>query len=194
MASPDDFRRTLDEAREGRGVALGELFRDLYPRVLRYLRALAPAEAENLASDTWLDVATALELFDGDRRALRAFAFTAARHRLVDHMHSRAGRSSLPARPDEEASVRVVDEEPMAGVAKVAAPAIDPELATEAALRRIAALPGDQAEVLLLTVLGELAVEDVARIVGKRVGTVRVLQHRALLRLFQPVAQERVAR
>lgn len=194
MASSDDFRRTLDEAREGRGVALGELFRDLYPRVLRYLRALAPAEAENLASDTWLDVATALELFDGDRRALRAFAFTAARHRLIDHLDSRAGRSSLPERPDEEASVRVVDEEPMAEIAKVAAPAIDPELATEAALRRVAALPGDQAEVLLLTVLGELAVEDVARIVGKRVGTVRVLQHRALLRLFQPLARERVAR
>jgi RNA polymerase sigma-70 factor (ECF subfamily) len=44
-------------------------------------------------------------------------------------------------------------------------------------------LPAEQAEVLMLRVVGGLPVEEVARVVGKRPGTVRVLQHRALRRL-----------
>jgi DNA-directed RNA polymerase specialized sigma24 family protein len=44
-------------------------------------------------------------------------------------------------------------------------------------------LPGDQAEIVLLRVLGDLDVEEVAGIVGKTEGAVRVAQHRALQRL-----------
>jgi len=56
-------------------------------------------------------------------------------------------------------------------------------LSTEAALAMIATLPADQSEVVLLRVLGGLSVKDVAAIIGKRPGTVRVIQHRALERL-----------
>ena len=63
-------------------------------------------------------------------------------------------------------------------------------LTTEAAIARIAALPPDQAEVVLLRVLGGLSVQEVAAIVGKRPGTARVLQHRALKRLAREVRRE----
>jgi RNA polymerase sigma-70 factor (ECF subfamily) len=46
---------------------------------------------------------------------------------------------------------------------------------TRAALALLAELPADQAEVVVLRVLGGLEVAEVARIVGKRPGTVRVL-------------------
>ena len=45
------------------------------------------------------------------------------------------------------------------------------------------ALPADQAEVVLLRVVGELSAEETGHVMGKRPGTVRVLQHRALERL-----------
>ena len=51
----------------------------------------------------------------------------------------------------------------------------------------------DQAEVLLLRILAGLDVQRVAEIVGKRPGTVRVLQHRGLRRLaelLRPVPAE----
>jgi RNA polymerase sigma-70 factor, ECF subfamily len=54
-------------------------------------------------------------------------------------------------------------------------------------------LPADQAEVILLRVLGGLEVAEVAAIVGKRPGNVRVLQHRGLRllaeRLSEPTAE-----
>lgn len=57
-------------------------------------------------------------------------------------------------------------------------------LAADEAVRMLAAgLSRDQAEVVILRVLGGLSVEDVAAVLGKRPGTVRVLQHRALRRL-----------
>jgi DNA-directed RNA polymerase specialized sigma24 family protein len=54
---------------------------------------------------------------------------------------------------------------------------------TRAALAMVAELPADQAEVVALRVLGGLEVAEVARIVGKRPGTVRVLAHRGLRQL-----------
>jgi len=57
-----------------------------------------------------------------------------------------------------------------------------------------ATLSADQAEVVLLRVLGGLGVEQVAELVGKRPGTVRVLQHRALRRLHAELAKGHVTR
>ena len=45
------------------------------------------------------------------------------------------------------------------------------------------ALPAEQAEIVVLRVVGGLPVEEVARVIGKKPGAVRVLQHRALRRL-----------
>jgi RNA polymerase sigma-70 factor (ECF subfamily) len=67
-------------------------------------------------------------------------------------------------------------------------------LTTEAAIARIATLPSNQAEVVLLRVLAGLSVREVAAIVGKRPGTVRVLQHRALRRLAREVQREAVTK
>ena len=58
------------------------------------------------------------------------------------------------------------------------------------AARVVAVLPHDQAEVVLLRVLGGLDVEDVARVLHKQPGTVRSLQQRALRRLAHQVDPE----
>jgi RNA polymerase sigma-70 factor (ECF subfamily) len=59
-------------------------------------------------------------------------------------------------------------------------------LGAQAAVDRIAAvLTPDQAEVVLLRVLGGLAVAQVAEVLGKQPNAVRVIQHRALRRLAQ---------
>ena len=57
-----------------------------------------------------------------------------------------------------------------------------------------ASLTHDQAEVVLLRVIGDLDVEQVASIMGKRPGTVRVLQHRGLRRLAETLRREGVTR
>ena len=57
-------------------------------------------------------------------------------------------------------------------------------MATEAVIAHvIAVLSPDQAQVVLLRVVGGLRVSQVAELLGKQPGTVRVLQHRGLRRL-----------
>lgn len=195
---PEDFSEILAEAREGKGWALGALFHDLHPRIVRYLRAFEPVDAEDLASDTWLDVTSALDVFQGDQRTLRAFALSVARNRVLD-LRPYARRSILPPGPDlqEEVSVYEIDHVDEAGE-DMPVVAVDDhgvaEIATDAALDRVAALPRDQADVVLLTILGELSVDEVADIVGTRPDTVRVIQHQALVRLFRRATRERVPR
>ena len=66
-------------------------------------------------------------------------------------------------------------------------------LGTRWAIRLItSSLSPDQAEVVILRVIGQLGVDEVAAIMGKRRGTIRVLQHRALRRLAQVLQGEGV--
>ena len=62
-------------------------------------------------------------------------------------------------------------------------------MSTMSALRLIASLPAAQAEMVMLRVVLGMEVADVAQVVGKRPGTVRVAVHRALRTL-----EERLSR
>ena len=57
-----------------------------------------------------------------------------------------------------------------------------------------ATLPPAQSEVLLLRVVADLSVDEVASIVGKRPTAVRALQHRAVVGLARRAAREEAAR
>ena len=185
MSMEERFPTILTAAQTGAEWALAELFRDLHPRILRYLRALEPSEAEDVASEVWLDIARGLGRFDGEEQAFRAWAFTIARRRVVDLRRQRARRPAVPTPMEgiiERGGIGDAEQEAMTA------------LTTEAAIARIATLPSSQAEVVLLRVLAGLSVREVAAIVGKRPGTVRVLQHRALRRLAREVQREAVTK
>ena len=184
MIESGGFPPILEAARHGDPDALAALYRDIHPRVVRYLRAREPVEAEDLASDVWLDVASGLSGFEGDVHGFNAWVFTIARRRLIDLRRRRARR---PQSSLEELSER---REP-AGDAEDEAVE---RLTTAEALARIATLPDEQADVVLLRVLGGLSVDEVAAIVGKRPGNVRVIQHRALRRLAREIESKGVTR
>jgi RNA polymerase sigma-70 factor, ECF subfamily len=186
MSNDNEFEVRLVAAREGSEWALTGLYRALYPRIVAYLRGVEPADADDLASDTWLDVARGLERFRGDERALRAWAFTIARRRVSDLRRHRTRKRIVPTPPDllvESGGVGDAEQDAFAS------------LGTDWAFALItSSLPRDQAEVVLLSVLGDLGADEVARIVGKRPGTVRVLQHRALRRLARVLETQGVTR
>jgi RNA polymerase sigma-70 factor, ECF subfamily len=175
------FPTVLVAAARGDEDALGALWCDLQPRLLRYLTVLAPGSAEDVASDTWLAVIRGIGHFQGNEPAFRTWVFTIARHQAIDGRRRRARR--------------VAEGAPPAGLADRAAPD-DPAAAalegisTRAALALIATLPADQAEAIVLRVVAGLDVGRVAAIVGKRPGTVRVLTHRGLRRLAERIGAD----
>ncbi len=137
----------LVRAQRGDAEAFRLLYRDLQPRLLRYLHALAGQDAEDIASETWLQVTRDLAGFTGSYDGFRGWVATIARHRALDHLRRTTRTPALPVPAEDLAAWP-------AGRADTAARAID-AVATEHAIALIATLPPDQAEaVLLRAVLG----------------------------------------
>jgi RNA polymerase sigma factor (sigma-70 family) len=98
--------------------------------------------------------------------------FTIAHHRMVDE-YRRASH-------DPHQWMAEVPDSPQPAV-----PVGDDDLT-----RALAMLSDDQREVVVLRFVADLAVKDVARIVGKRQGAVKMLQARGLERLHEMLRKE----
>lgn len=163
----------VDAARSGEAWALTEIWQRFAPAVTGYLRGRGATEPDDLTSDVFLAVFERLRSFRGDETDLRAFVFTVAHHRLVDDLRRR-GRRGPTVEYDADADGRV-----SSSAEDEALGALD-SARVRALLDR---LSEDQREVLLLRVVGDLSLEQTATALGKRVGAVKALQHRALATL-----------
>jgi len=147
----------------------------LHPPLLRYLRVRGDDAPEDLASETWMHVLRGLGTFVGEAREFRAWLFTIARNRAVDAGRARTRRPSVPV-----ADVTELHPDPHRQAAPSAEEIAMDNDGTARALRLVATLPAGQAEMVMLRVVAGLDVADVAELVGKKPGTVRVTVHRAL--------------
>jgi RNA polymerase sigma factor (sigma-70 family) len=165
------FGTLLEDARRGEEAAWAEIYRSMAPAVLGYLRANGAPDPEDAHGEVFLQVARDLARFEGDERRFRAWVFTIAHHRLIDARRRVSRRPvELTAEPPEP------EGEPPADAAEEALARIG----AEEVRRVLAALSPDQRAVLLLRVLGELTVPEVAKALGKRQGAVKALQRRGL--------------
>lgn len=185
MDRPSTFEETLEAARRGEEWAVAELWRELNPRLLRFLQVRHLRDHEDVASDTWLRVSQSFDRFTGDEAQFRAWFFTIAYATSVDAVRRAARRPSVAT--DD---AMLVDR---AGHDDTAADAFE-RMGTDRALALVAQLPAAQADVILLRVVAGLDAEQVGRIIGKRPGAVRVLQHRALRRLSEILDGSRATR
>jgi RNA polymerase sigma factor (sigma-70 family) len=164
-----EFAGVLEAAREGAEWAWSRLYHDLSGPVLGYLRTRGAAEPEDLLGEVFVQVARNAAAFEGDYGAFRSWVFTVAHHRIVDERRYRARRPVDPGEiPDTTCGPADTETEALAG------------LATEQVVTMLATLTPEQRDVLLLRIVGDLSVEEVARIVGRRPGAVKALQRRGL--------------
>jgi RNA polymerase sigma factor (sigma-70 family) len=164
------FDGVLTAAQAGAGWAFEVLYRDLAPAVTGYLRLHGAAEPDDLASETFLKVFTGLPGFSGDEDALRSWVFTIAHRRLIDDWRRRSRRPQLTDDPGDLTALLGGDVEDDALV----------RVGTEDVQRMCAELSDDQRAVLLLRILADLTVEQVATVMGRSVGSVKALQRRGL--------------
>src|SRR4051812_17084824 len=168
--SPERFNSLLGAAREGSEAAWQELYNGLAPIVLGYLRANSAPDPEDVLSEAFLQVARDIPRFDGDGRGFRSGVFTIPHPRLIaPRRHSARRPVELTADPPEP--VEHADDAADEALAKIG---------VEEVQRILAVLSDEQRAVLLLRVIGDLSIEDVAKAVDKRPGAVKALQRRGL--------------
>lgn len=174
MTRSEDLDSLLHSAREGDEDAFRMLYREIQPRLLRYVRTLVGDEAEDVTSEAWLHIAKDIASFHGDIDGFRAWTATIARHRALDRLRYHRRRPVAPAPTGELPEQPATDDTETAAMESLSA---------RSALTLIAQLPRDQAEIIMLRVVIGLDVKAVAKLLGKRAGTVRTAAHHGLRRL-----------
>ncbi len=182
----DSFDREFDAvvpaAQAGAPWALERIYEVLSPAVAGLFRAQGIDDPDDLTSEVFVGVLRNLAWFDGDARSFRSWVFTIAYRRLADERRRRARRPStvpLADRPEPVAPADVYTD-------------VERLLATERVRALCGRLAPAQRDVLLLRVLGDLTVDQVAAVIGRSRGAVKALQRRGYATIARLLEQEGV--
>lgn len=172
-------QETLDAARLGAEWAWTSIYRVFSPAILGFMRVKGAQDPEGLTGEVFLQVVRDLGRFSGGVEDFKGWVFTIARNRFLDDRRASSRRLTTPE-PDDffEAHGDIGDVEEEALHA----------LGTERVKELIARLSTDQQDVLLLRIVADMSLEEVARVLDKRVGAVKALQHRGLESLRKEIS------
>jgi RNA polymerase sigma factor (sigma-70 family) len=173
------FDDVLAAARADAPWAYQRLFESLGGPVAGYLRTQGAEDPDGLANEVFLQAFTNLHRFDGDELRFRSWVFTIAHHRLIDDRRRRSRRPRMADDLRDQAGGPSVEPPPTEGADEAALR----HLGDERVRTLLAELSADQQDVLLLRIVGDLTVEQVAAAIGKRPGAVKQLQRRGLATL-----------
>ncbi len=168
-----DFATVLDAAKDGQEWAWQLLFRRFAGPVTGYLTGRGSPDPEDTAGETLLQVARNLHGFEGDEDSFRSWVFVIAHRRMIDARRASSRRPllrPLESAPDRSSASETEDE--------VIGSLLSPDM-----VEALTAITDTQREVLLLRTVADLSLEDVAKILGKRVGAIKGLQRRGLTAL-----------
>jgi RNA polymerase sigma-70 factor, ECF subfamily len=166
-----DISALVEQARAGDGAAWELLYRSLYPRLFAYAaRQLGADRARDAVGETMTRAVANIGRFSWRGAGFEGWMFAILRNVITDG-HRRDRRTALlPFAPERHDGTEVSD-----GVV-----ADEEARAVRAAFAR---LRPEEQEVLYLRVVAGLTSEEVAEVIGKRRGAVRMAQSRALDRL-----------
>ncbi|MBI5231418.1 MAG: sigma-70 family RNA polymerase sigma factor [Coriobacteriales bacterium] len=179
-----NFSTVLQAARLGAEWAWVEIYRDLSPTVLRYLRAHGAADPEDVLGETFVHVVRRLADFKGDETGFRAWVFTIARSRLLDCWRQSERRPLDHVAP--ESLVECLAAENTEGEAMR-------RLAQDRVRATLDRLTPDQRDVIFLRIIAGLSIDEVARALGKKSGAVKSLQKRGLTAIRREISGEAVS-
>jgi len=179
-----DEIRLIRRAKEGDPAAFAEIYDRYQPAIYRYVfyRVADTATAEDLTSEVFLRLVEGIGRFTYRGRPLLAWLYTIARNLVTDHY--RHGRGPAPLPLDEGLPATADDPEE----------AVVHRMTQQRLAAAIAHLTEDQRQVLLLRFVEGLDNETVAQVMGKSVGAVKALQHRALAALRRILERKGEAR
>ncbi len=169
-AASQNFDAVLLAAQHGAAWASRSLWSDYSPAVASFLRARGSREADDLTSEVFLAVFDGLHDFTGGEPEFRSFVFSIAYRRLVDELRKRTRRGDHVAWDDAHDPRHSASAE---------SEALD-RLGESSARTILDRLPADQRDVMVLRIIADLTVEQVASVTGKSPGAVKALQRRAL--------------
>jgi RNA polymerase sigma-70 factor, ECF subfamily len=168
-------RDAVDRARAGDQAALADLYDWYMPRIYRYAVARVgnSADAEDLTEEVFLKMLGAIGEFRWKDVPFSSWIFRIAHNHIATYFRKSAQRGG----PAAELSDDLVD------VRHDLAAAVEEQVTLEEVRRATELLPDAQREVIALRFAVGLSIADTAKVLGKREGNIKALQHKAVAKL-----------
>ena len=179
--SPDEDD-LIFQAKSGDAAAVAELYDQNHEGVFRFLwsRTRDRQLAEDLTSEVFVRMVSALQDYDQRGFAIRVWLFRIARNLLTDHFRKQAGQPEAGSDAEESTFMEpdLVEDQ------------VDMKISKENLLSAIEKISQTHQEVVVLRFINGLSIKDTAKILDKSVSSVKALQHRGLLALRAVLSEE----
>lgn len=154
--------------------ALTDLYKHFAPRVYRYayVRVGDVDLAHDIQSEVFLRMLESIHTYEDRGWSISSWIYRIAQARTIDLMRNKR-RHRLTDISEEQILADGPEE------------ALGAELEHEVLRKAVGRLCGPQQRVILLRHVYGLSIEETARQMGRSVGSVKALQHRALTRLYR---------
>lgn len=179
MTSSTRFADLIAAAQHGSEWAWQKLLAEYGPPVQAYARSQGVADPEDLLGQVLEGVVKGIARFRGEEPAFRSWVFTIAHSRIIDERRKAGRRPQIADRDVPE--LPDVDAHTASGM-----------LARDDAMAMLDSLPEKQRDVAALRYVAGLSIEQTAKVLGRRPGTVRVAAHRALQTLESEISDRGV--
>ena len=180
-----DERLIVDAARKGDEQALSELYTLYFPRVYRYILARTgnTYDAEDLAEEVFIRVLEAIERFEWREAPFSAWLFRIAHNAVISQRRKEGARGRSTQLAEGLATESAGPDE-----------LVESRLALNAIMRAAEKLPEAQRQVIAFRFAAGLSVAETARAMGKGEGNVKVIQHKAIVKLREMMGQPKKAK
>ncbi|OGO02751.1 MAG: hypothetical protein A2Y72_00690 [Chloroflexi bacterium RBG_13_53_26] len=158
--------------------AFGQLYEEHFDRIYRYivLRVRNQADAEDLTQQVFLKALEHIGSYHYRGMPFASWLFRIAHNQVVDHWKKKSREKVKLLTQDEMAEAGALSDDDPAALA-------EQKLGWEQLAAACEQLSDGQREVISLRFAGGLSVAETAKVMGKREGAVKVLQHVALKKL-----------
>ena len=170
MNTDVEFDALVDRAARGDAHAFRAIYEHLAPRLHRFVlvRVREAADAEDLVQRVFLKMIEALPRYEARGLPFAAWVFRVARNTIIDFERTRRSHAPL-----DEVAERPTDNAGPAELAEI-------ELERAALRQAITSLTPDQQDVVTYRFFAGLTPGEIATLMGRREGSVRALQFRAI--------------
>lgn len=177
----EEEQQLIEEAKSGNATAFGTLYDQYMPQIYRFVSLRVGGtreEAEDLTHEVFVSAWQNMPTYAERGFPLSSWLYQIARNRIIDHFRTK--KSDVPL--DEH----VVDEEHDGEIG----PDVDAAMTLERVQLAITKLGEEQQTVLIMRFVEDRPTSEVAKVLGKTEGAIRLVQHRALAALRELLVTE----